>query len=570
MGAITIPKENIKSIECKHVVYTRSNESWDEDMCTAKLIVHTHDGQSIPVLKEYENVERPFGLVKKPFQTYKDRKEWEYLDKIQVYKSRQCKLTGAIARAQGWGDPKSQLRVLARNQYLYGADITPEVLIKESWMRKYKDSFTPNKVAVIDFETNMLEGDGKEPILGCISFKDKIYLGVLAKYAKGFVDIEREIRAALEEHLGDILKARNAKVEIEVVATPGLLCKKVIEKTHEWKPDIVTFWNMLFDMEVMIQALQAEDYDLADVFCDPSIPKKYRHFNFKVGAKVKVKADGKAQNLANYERWHVLTAPSHSQFIDAMATYYYIRKAKGKEPSYSLEYTLNKHLNRGKLYFAAGDSKAPEGSIDWHMDMQRSYKIPYACYCIFDCIGVEMLDEKTQDLQTQISVLTGYSRYCDFVSNPRVTSDKLHFYCLSIGKMAGCVSDQMEHEDDNLLLGKDEWIVTLPSHLVVDNGIPMLKEFPDIKSSIRRYVSDADIGSTYPNGEIIMNLSKETTMLELARIRGVTGSEQRLVGINLTGGVANSLELSQQLLKAPSPWELLQAYEETKLAEKAD
>lgn len=78
------------------------------------------------------------------------------------------------------------------------------------------------------------------------------------------------------------------------------------------------------------------------------------------------------------------------------------------------------------------------------------------------------------------------------------------------------------------------------------------------------YVSDADIASTYPNGEIILNLSKETTMMELARIKGVTGAQQRLVGINLTGGPANAIEIMTEVLHVPTPVEMLELYRQHK------
>jgi len=127
--------------------------------------------------------------------------------------------------------------------------------------------------------------------------------------------------------------------------------------------------------------------------------------------------------------------------------------------------------------------------------------------------------------------------------------------------MAGTLSDQMEDELDKLLLGKDDWIVTLPTSLVEANGVYMIKDLPSVRSYVRRYTSDADIGSTYPNGEIILNLSKMTTMYEVGRIAGVTASKQRLVGVNLTGGPVNSIEILTDVMKAPDPFQLLEAFE---------
>jgi len=106
--------------------------------------------------------------------------------------------------------------------------------------------------------------------------------------------------------------------------------------------------------------------------------------------------------------------------------------------------------------------------------------------------------------------------------------------------------------------------VTLPTHQVVSNGIPLLKEIPELPSLVRMYVSDADIESTYPNGEIAMNLSKETTMGEMCRIKGVGPAKHRLLGVNMTGGPVNSMEILTDIAKLPTQLEMLQIYQEKK------
>lgn len=97
----------------------------------------------------------------------------------------------------------------------------------------------------------------------------------------------------------------------------------------------------------------------------------------------------------------------------------------------------------------------------------------------------------------------------------------------------------------------------------------LIKELPTVRSFVRKGVSDADIGSTYPNGEILMNLSKMTTMMEVCRVAGVLPSNQRLLGINLTGGPVNAIEIMTGTMKAPTPWELLEEFESELLEEVA-
>jgi hypothetical protein len=562
----TVERKDIAGIECKHVVYTVSSTDTRSDMLTVKEIIHLKDKRSFPRLRFIENYERNFYITTKPNQNHTDRKEWEQISKLKAYPTVQRNLTDTIVRAQGYGNPKTQLKVLARSPFLFGADISTPALMKHSYQKRCPNLFTPNTVAVIDSETDMQKGDGKDPIILTITFKDKVFITIREDYLEGIAAPTEGIITALHRYLEDDIKNRNIKFEIVITPSMVEMCKLVIQKAHEWQPDFVTFWNMDFDMVVMLQVLTAEKVNLADLFSDPRVPPDYRYFNYKRGPNSKQKADGTVENLASYDQWHVVEHPASFQFIDAMCVYRQIRKAKGKAPSYSLDSILKKELGRGKLYFANGESNAKSGSVEWHVDMQRNFKLEYIVYNVFDCLGVELLDEKTRDLQTQVSILSGFSEYSVFHSNPKRTSDKLHFFCLGIGKVAGCVNDKMADDLDRQIQDLKGWIVTLPTHLVENNGLKLLKELPDVSSSCYKYVSDADITSTYPNGEIIMNLSKETTMMELGRIKGIEKDRQRLIGINLTGGPANAIELLTEVTGAPNPVQLLELYKASKTA----
>jgi len=455
---IHVDESEVEAYECKHATYTPSKFTKGSDLLTIKELIHYKDGSKVPCLRFIKDFERPFWLVKKPYQNYKDKKEWEYLDKLQLFRTTQANLNESIVRAQGWGNPNTQLRMLARNQYLYGCDITTPTLIKAGYQRKYNNIFTPNKVAVLDTETDVVNGDGREPILVSLTFKDKAFVGILKRWVDGIANVEEKVMQALEKHLGKDIEARGIKFEICIRETSAELVYECIQRAHKWQPDFITFWNMDFDMGVMLDVLTKAGYDPAEVFSDPSVPPEFRYFNYRQGAKTKVKADGTVENLASYDRWNVGTFPASFQIICSMCVYRKIRVAKGKEPSYSLGYQLDQHVKRQKLYFETGDAIADQGGIEWHIQMQMNFKIPYIVYNVFDCLGVELLDEKTRDLQTQVSILSGFSEYSVFHSNPRRAADKLHFFCLSMGKVAGCVSDQMIDENDGHLLGKEEWI----------------------------------------------------------------------------------------------------------------
>ncbi len=75
---------------------------------------------------------------------------------------------------------------------------------------------------------------------------------------------------------------------------------------------------------------------------------------------------------------------------------------------------------------------------------------------------------------------------------------------------------------------------------------------PHIKTRLYKFNADADLETTYPTCEIIMNLGKETTISEPCRIKGVGIEAQRKLSINLTAGPVNAIEIMQSACKIKS------------------
>ena len=574
---VNIPESQIIGVECKHATYTESRRNDEDDMLTIKELVHVKqaDGTvaTIPRLVFEKNYQRPYWITKDhpKFRNHTDKKEVEYETALKEYSTNQRNLNKAIIRSLGYGNPKQQLRTICRNQYIYGADISPATLMKRSYKEKNPGLFTQNKVAALDTETDMWQGNGKDIIISSVTFQDKVILTILESWIKDIPNAIQAIQEALDYHLGKYIKARGMKFEIRIIDSAGEMVKVCMDRVHAWQPDFLCAWNMDFDLNVMIRALEMGGYDLPDVFCDPRVDPEFRHFRYKPGPTTKMKADGTVENLPPSDRWNVVEAPASFIWIDPMCVYRKIRTAAGKEPSYGLDFTMKKNLGdkMGKLYFPLGDSTAVPGSVEWHMQMQKYYKVNYIVYNIFDNLGIELLDEETTDLSTQVSILSESSEYSIFNSNPKRNVNEFYFAMRKEGLITGTLSDKMEDENDRLLLGTEDWIVALPAHNVVPNGVYLIKELPTVRSFVRKGVSDADIGSTYPNGEILMNLSKMTTMMEVCRVAGVLPSNQRLLGINLTGGPVNAIEIMTGTMKAPTPWELLEEFESELLEEVA-
>lgn len=220
-------------------------------------------------------------------------------------------------------------------------------------------------------------------------------------------------------------------------------------------------------------------------------------------------------------------------------------------------------LNFGKLKFPETDHL---NGIEWHIEMQKHHKVRYGLYNIIDSVRLEQLDEKINDLASSITLFSKSSDFKNFNSNPKRLCDDMHFWYLNRPEpcVIGSSSDQMVHDLDQYVVGHDGWIVTLPSYMAGPNGIKCVKDLPNYRSLIWTHVADLDIVSTYPNVSQILNIARETTVMETSALQGVSDYHKRELGVNLTGCRTNVLEIGQKILKAPKLDTMLAAYLKSK------
>ena len=542
-------EEDIVGVECKHAVYCVPRDRDDrDDAIFVKEVVHLKDGRQIPRTNIVENYKRTFYLERN--QNYNEKKTQQKIGRLQQFSTTQRNLMPAIGRALGRGKIQGGLRTVARNPYLYGADISTPTLLKQEYRDRAPNCISPNKVAVFDIETDVVNGTGDTPICMALTFKDRVFLAASKEWVGSNPRYVEEVQAAAQKYIGDHIEKRNITLEVLICATPGQMIVETFKRAHLWQPDFVTIWNIDFDIPKCLRVLEKEGIDPAQVFSDPSVPEKYKFFKYKQGSATKTTATGRIDSIHPAERWHTAECPASFFLIDSMCVYKRIRMAKQNESSYSLDAVMKKNLkDLGKLKFAEADAYS---GLQWHIFMQGNFKIEYSVYCIFDCVGVELLDEKIKDLQLVITTQSKASEYTIYNSQPRRLVDDYYFFCRERGFIVASCSDEMVHELDQYVTDMKGWIVTLPSHQCVDNGLDCIEEMPNVKSFIRSHVADLDIVSTYPNVQVILNISRETTRRELYKIAGCPERLQRMAGINMTGGHVNAVEIVCAVMKAPN------------------
>ena len=346
-----------------------------------------------------------------------------------------------------------------------------------------------------------------------------------------------------------------------IVDTEVDIVKETIAKAHEWKPDFLEIWNINFDMPKIIKACERAGVNPKDIFSDPAVPKEYRFFKYKEGTKIKKMASGKESSINMADQWHTVMTPASFYVIDGMCVYRKLRVQKGELPRYGLDYVLDKEKTGvRKLNF-----KPAENFRDgfWHEFMQEHHPIEYVVYNVFDCIAMEILDEKILDLAYDVPESCSHSDYWDFSSQPKRTVDELHHYLIeSVGGVIGTTAETLKTDLDKLAPPNTDLIVNLKAHLITEEGLKCLAEFPDAITRIYLFCFDLDVSAAYPSNTMTMNVSKETNRRILCRVEGKTEFEMRMNTINFSGGHTNSVEFATAMFDLPQMRQVLDIFKQ--------
>lgn len=453
MNAQTITPQVTKK-ECRFVVYLPPFEEGANDYHFVKEIIHYDDGTTKPNLRAIANFQRDIWVTKKGFQNHQESKEWELVERLDKGRSTQSDLPRACAKLLGQSWMTGNLRAISSSPYLYGTDILSTSLIKQGYADKYPMVPTKYSVAVFDTETDVINGTG-DIIIASITFKKKALVVVRADFLAGYTDVINRIRSCANKYIKEYLDKREVELEIRIVDTSFEIAKACFDKAHEWKPDFLAMWNIKFDVARVIEACQQAMVDPKEIFCDPSVPAQYKRFEFILGPEQKVTSSGKITPIKNEAQWHTVKCPSSFYIIDAMCVFKHNRIGEPDKPSYSLDNILNTVLGIRKLAFT--ETEHLKG-LKKHQVMQSDYKFEYIVYNIFDCISVEELDEKTNDLSTVLPLFSGCSDFSKYNSQPRRTADELHFECMKLGYVIGTTGKNVAIDLDEETVDVAGWI----------------------------------------------------------------------------------------------------------------
>ncbi|YP_009213028.1 DNA polymerase [Ralstonia phage RSL2] len=565
-------KEDIDYVECRFAIHIPKDKHNDKsiDLHAVKEIIHFKDGTTKPWVKYIPNYQCKFWTTKPHVRNgrfaHKQKKEWESLDNLIEGQATASGMGFAVARALDQMRLADRIFDLKDSPFVYGLDIPSTVQLKHDYtVRMQGKADTPFTIAYSDTETNMLgieEGASKHIIMQSLFHEDgRLFTVILEDFVKTLPNPQKDLRALYDEHMPQQGKDLVKDWEIAIVKEPIDIVKAILQRCHTWQPDFLSFWNMIFDLDKMIQCVEDAGYRPEDIFCDPRLPRELRYAFLKRANPSKTSASGRLMTKKPADQWHSWLCPASFYIIDQMATYRFVRKSKQLEKSYGLDDILGKELEGlGKLKHkpAEGLTKA-----EFHIFMQQKYPGEYVIYHIWDAVCMHLLTLKTKDLSFSLPGTTEFSDFVSFESEPKRYIHKFHFYALENHRcVTGVSSKALVQEYDDMTISTKGHIVTLEPHLTVDSGMKIFNDYPELQTNFYGHNADLDVKSSYPYGQWVFNMSRQTTVRELVEIEGVRDHTRRIQGLNISGGRSNAVEFCTEIFGLPTLAELDKIYDQ--------
>lgn len=550
----------IKGKECKFITFLPelrdkyTGEVHRRDTHVIKEIIHYEDGTTEPNLNIVYDFKRPFWITKEHFQNHKEKKESEDVERLNRFLSTESDLGKNIASKLGARYiGRTNIRDVRDSPFLYGIDVNSRAFIKNLYSTKYPGIMSDNSYGALDIEADV---DEDELTIIAICVKGKIFTAITEKYIDGVKDPIKQLEYYFDKFIPKHEVSNNIKKEFVIVKNEMEAVAKVMAKAHEWKPDYIGIWNITYDMQFMIDICNKYGVDPKDIFSDPDIPKELRYFEFKRGPDKKITESGVVKVIGFEEQWHTVITPASFYFLDAACVHRNVRVGGKTIPGgYSLSNILNKDLGKkyDKLKFPTDNGLSIDG-IDWHRYMSKNQKLEYVIYNNWDILSMLALDHKTTDISKTVSILSGNSGLDIFSSGPKKLVDGMFFYFMSKGKILGCKPGKVS---DDKLLELSNWIITLSSSNVKNNGLAVIEENPELRTNVRSHVYDSDQVSGYPSNGMAANVSKDTTSRQVLEIMGIEKEEFKLQNINLMFGKVNAIEYCTTMFNFPLPLDLI-------------
>ena len=545
--------------EVRHISYLGLRG--DNDIHLVKEQHYHDDGTVTPHLQLVHNFEIPFWVTKKNNQTYEQKKEREPFHRVAKHMSRQCDLERTIGTALGMRGKR--MNVLSQSPYLYGGNIPSEAHLKEAYTTKYGPATGSYSLAAFDLEVDVVRGTG-EILASSIAFKKEVEVYILRDFIPETCDdvVMDLLAKSKNKYLQHILKA-GATVKFILCETEADVITQSIARLHEWKPDVVSVWNIKYDLPIVEKRSQALGIDIKQLWSDPCIPRPLQRYYFKEGRSSSMTEDGQFKKIQFEDRWHTIYTSSSFVLLDGMCTYRRLRTQQARLPSYSLDSILKREKLPEKVKIEGCDQYK---GLALHVHQQSKRQVEYSAYAAGDSWALLDLDAKILDLELTLPLFQGDSPFSLAATPSRQADINLFFWLLRneghvLGTAAYLDKDDPEAVKKDRMLNKHlstrNIIVTVDAWKTTMNGSKCLIEDPNRITNIRKFGSDDDVESSYPSCYSAGNICKETCVNEIINVTGTRSNNFIAANFNSLSGRVNSLQVGIELFGLPTPEETL-------------
>ena len=507
-------------IHSTHVSSNNNEEVNNAVVVKEKILVRDDNNQETwyDHLNIFVDPVRPFWITSVPYRTHRYKKEFEDIDKLEMFTCHDSELTTKVAEALGYRSygsykPYKSLRTLCSSPYVYGADIKTEVLSKQKYVDKQPEGVVPLlSKGAFDIE-NEVNGDKRINLITFIH-EHQIYTAALKEYCRIYDEATDTFTPATKEDclkvindvIGSEITKHNFTLNFSIHESELELITWIFDRIHECKTDFIGVWNIHHDLPLIIERIEALGGDVAEIMAHPDVPKQYRYASYKEDI-------SKTDHFT--DKWHWMSITGYSQFLDSMCLYARLRKVSGREVSYKLDDIANKELGQGKLHF---------GEITNHWRAQHYEFLPYIAYNINDVLIMMLMEWKNNDIGSlmgliPVTIPSQFSRQTTALSNDFFYTGK------KTGKLPAAVGDQMYTPWDTQYPKVGGTV--LPPDKAIGVGIEALEGI-NRSTQVTVATNDSDVTAMYPSTVQSFNVDKETMLISSLGINGYshTASEK--------------------------------------------
>ncbi len=416
-----IDGKEIDTVECKWT--TRVELPYADDMLIVKEKIFFKDGTTKNNLRLVKDFRRPYYVTKSIYRTYKQKKDGEKLEKLDVRFSTDKFLAKNINISLGNKFPKNSFGQSNKisSPYIYGGSIPGTTLLKLLYTEYYGDKFSTYNVVNMDIETHPDTG-----VISLISIcNDNVLYTVTTKdFFAGIDDVRERILSDFDKYVPDFDLKNTIKRDVIVVDSEIEAIITIFKLIDDIDPDILAIWNISFDITHIEKRAALYNVKMEDLVHAPELPDECKFYKWNEGFRFIGR-----KPISPEKVWHTVASSARYKIVCAMRIYLYIRAGDKEIPGgVGLNAVLKANKIDGKLKFPGDEKYEKYTGKKWHMTVSVDEPVFYAIYNQYDILSMGRLDRKTKDVRVTFPLSLKGNDFEVFNSNPTLLMFNLYLY----------------------------------------------------------------------------------------------------------------------------------------------